>query len=171
MGERRRSLSPFSPPGSIDHSISVSPTCHLPCSILSVPRVRVSGMIGANVPWKGRNFNGKNPNLWETRPPHSPQAPPSPSLSHHRAIHRQCPWPRTPLCLCVCVCGKRLLAALASIHDHGHWADLHRPSGPRRHGLGGGGGGDLPWALNERLLRLLAPLAQVGVPISARDGV
>lgn len=108
------------------------------------------------------------------RVPLIPHRPPSPSLSHHlhhRAIHRQCPWPRTPLCLCVCVCGKRLLAALASIHDHGHWADLHRPSGPRRHGLGGGGGGDLPWALNERLLRLLAPLAQVGVPISARDGL
>lgn len=173
LGGEEKEPFPFFPLGSIDHSISVSPTCHLPCSILSVPRVRVSGMIGANVPWKGRDFNEKNTNLWK-RIPLIPHRPPSPSLSHHlhhRAIHRQCPWPRTPLCLCVCVCGKRLLAALASIHDHGHWADLHRPSGPRRHDLGGGGGGDLPWALNERLLRLLAPLAQVGVPISARDGL
>lgn len=85
-----------------------------------------------------QKFQWKNTSLWETRPPHSPQAPlpitlpPSASPCHPSSISMA----QDPFCLCVCVCGKRLLAALASIHDHGHWADLHRPSGPRRHGLG-----------------------------------
>lgn len=131
----------LSPLGSIDHSISVSPTCHLPQCLDCAACV-----CGRN-DWSECALEismEKIPDeLWETRPPHSPQAPPPHHLqlhpSRHCAIHRPMSMAQDPLCLCVCVCGKRLLA-LASIHDHGHWADLHRPSGPRRHGLGEGEG-------------------------------
>lgn len=135
LGGRRRSLFPSSPLGSIDHSISVSPTCPAPVSVSTVPRVCAPGMIGANVQWK---FQSKKTNCGKRVPSFHPHRPPSPSP--HR-LHRitvpsivQCPWPGTPF-VCACACAaKGCLLQLASIHDHGHWADLHRPSGPRRHG-------------------------------------
>lgn len=112
LGGRRRSLSPSSPLGSIDHSISVSPTCPAPVSVSTVPRVCAPGMIGANVQWK---FQSKKKRIVGNASPHSIPTGPLPespsSASHHRAIHRPMSVARDPLCLCVCVCGKRLLAA------------------------------------------------------------
>lgn len=111
LGGRRRSLSPSSPLGSIDHSISVSPTCPAPVSVSTVPCACARNdwiECAMEISMKRKRIVGNaSPHSIPTGPP--PRVPSS--ASHHRAIHRPMSVAQDPLCLCVCVCGKRLLAA------------------------------------------------------------